>query len=141
MEVRGHSEEEALERRSNAATRYRPDRVELLLVAEAPPGSPERYFYFTNVRQHDSLFRYVCRVLLGREPSRARKAVLLEELRSRGVFLIDLKQTPVDGTPLAGEVPGLIERCRELEPKRIVLIKATVFDVAYWPLKNACLRF
>jgi hypothetical protein len=34
-------------------------------------------------------------------------------------------------------VPGLVERCRELHPRRIVLIKATVFDAAYPALKNA----
>ncbi|MDQ2980824.1 MAG: hypothetical protein M3R26_00670 [Actinomycetota bacterium] len=127
----------ALKRRRSAASRYKPDVVDLLLVAEAPPSSPERYFYFTDVREHDSLFRYVCRVLLGREPSHDEKHELLEELRGRGVFLIDLKETPVDGTSLALCIPGLVERCSELAPRRIVLIKATVYDAAFGPLKAA----
>ena len=129
--------DESLRRRREAAARYKPDEVDLLLVAEAPPSSPDRYFYFTDVSEHDSLFRYVSRELLEREPSREGKHELLEKLRTRGVFLIDLKETPTDGTPLATYVPALIERCRELAPRRIVLIKATVFDAAYLHLKAA----
>jgi hypothetical protein len=131
------NEEQSLEQRRAAAARYKPSQIDLLLVAEAPPSSPGRYFYFENVREHDSLFRYVCRVLLGREPTRESKPELLEELRERSVFLIDLKEAPVDGTPLAGYVPALVERCRERAPGRIVLIKATVYDVAYHQLKAA----
>lgn len=126
-----------LRRRRQAAARYKPAAIDLLLVAEAPPKSPDRYFYFTDVREQDSLFRYVYRVLLAREPSRVDKHGLLEELRDHGVFLIDLKETPVDGTPLMDFVPALVERCRELKAQRIVLIKATVFDAAYQHLKAA----
>ena len=129
--------DQGLRRRRAAAARYKPDVVDLLLVAEAPPKSLERYFYFTDVREHDDLYRYVCRVLLGREPSRDDKDDVLGELRDRGVFLIDLKETPVDGTPLVANVPALIERCRELAPQRIVLIKAPVYDAAFGPLKAA----
>jgi hypothetical protein len=126
-----------LVRRQQAAARYQPAVVDLLLVAEAPPSSPDRYFYFVDVREHDSLFRYVCRVILGEEPTRQGKHALLEELKRRGVFLIDLKQTPVDTSPLSDYVPALIDRCRELSPRRIVLIKATVFDAAYRALAAA----
>ena len=130
-------DEENMRRRREGAGQYKPPQVALLLVAEAPPNSPDRYFYFTDVREHDSLYRYVCRVLLGREPSREGKHELLAELRDRGVFLIDLKETPVDGSPLSAHVPSLIDRCRELAPQRIVLIKATVFDAGYQPLRAA----
>jgi hypothetical protein len=53
------------------------------------------------------------------------------------MFLIDLQEEPIDGTPLRQSVPRLIERCRALEPRKIILIKATVFDVAYSALKEA----
>ena len=72
-------------RRREAAARYKPAAIDLLLVAEAPPSSLDRYFYFTHVREHDNLFRYVCRVLLGREPTREGKNDLLKELRNKGV--------------------------------------------------------
>jgi len=129
--------DESLRRRREAAARYKPAKVDPLLVAEAPPNSLDRYFYFTDVRAHDSLFRYVCLVLLGREPKRERKHEPLEELRDRGVFLIDLKESPMDGTPLATFVPALVDRCRALTPNRIVLIKTTVFDAAQGALKSA----
>jgi hypothetical protein len=64
----------ALRARQRAVKRYKPDVVRLLLVAEAPPQELERYFYFTDVQEQDSLFRYVAREILGIEPSRSNKA-------------------------------------------------------------------
>jgi hypothetical protein len=131
--------ETARARREREAARYKPDEIDLLLVAEAPPNALERYFYFDDVREQDSLFRYVCRGVLGREPTREGKAADLAELRDRGVFLIDLQEEPVDGTPHREFVPRLVERCRELSPRKIILIKAPVFDAACVPLKSAAL--
>lgn len=127
----------ARERRTESAQRFKPEKVDLLLVAEAPPKELDRYFYFEDVREQDSLFRYVCRAILEREPTRDGKPELLAELCNRGVFLIDLQDDPRDETPLTNFVAGLVERCRELDPNRIVLIKVTVFDVAYEALKEA----
>src|SRR5436190_1713336 len=124
----------ARQRRYRAARRFRPETVRLLLVAEAPPASLDRYFYFTDVRAHDSLFRHVASEILRREPSRENKAELLRLLRDAGVFLIDLKLDPTDGSALASHVPSLIRRARRLEPHKIILIKATVYDAAYRPL-------
>ncbi len=136
-----HSSEEqrkeARARRARAAQQFKPDRVDLLLVAEAPPSALDRYFYFLDVLEQDSLFRYVCRAVLGREPTRGGKADLLAELRDRGVFLIDLQEDPRDGTPLAEFVPALVERSRALDPRSIVLIKTTVFDAAHDALQQA----
>jgi hypothetical protein len=124
-------------RRDRAARQYKPKKVDLLLIAEAPPSALDRYFYFDDVREQDSLFRHVCRALLAREPTREGKADLLAGLRDRAVFLIDLQEEPRDSTPLRGFVPSLINRCRSLDPEWIVLIKATVFDAAYAGLVNA----
>ena len=52
------------------------------------------------------------------------------DTRRQGVFLIDLRSDPVDGTPLSQAVPGLIRRIRGLAPEKIILIKATVYDAA-----------
>jgi hypothetical protein len=111
--------------------------VRLLLVAEAPPASVDRYFYFTDVRAHDSLFRHVAGEILRREPSRENKAELLAMLRDAGVFLIDLKLDPADGSQLAGHVPSLLRRVRRLQPEKVILIKATVYDAAFAPLRDA----
>ncbi len=84
------------ERRAAAAARYKPAAVGLLLVAEAPPESSDRYFYFEEVKEHETLFRETVRALLGEEPRRT-KDEQLGELRRKGVFLIDLKPDPVSG--------------------------------------------
>jgi hypothetical protein len=128
---------EARARREAAAARYRPQEVDLLLVAEAPPAALDRYFYFPDVREQDGLFRHVCRAVLDREPSRSAKADQLAELCSQGVYLIDLQEEPRDEQPLASFVPGLVERCRALDPGWIILIKATVHDAAFLPLRAA----
>jgi hypothetical protein len=129
--------DDARKRREAAAARHRPSEVDLLLVAEAPPSALDRYFYFEDVREHDSLFRYVARMITGEEPSRSNKADLLTQLRHSGVFLIDLKQEPVDGSPLASEVDGLIDRIHDLHPRAIVLIKSSVYDAAFHRLQQA----
>lgn len=139
-EPAGYSTEErdqARARRERAARQYKPTKVDLLLVAEAPPSALDRYFYFPDVREQDSLFRYVCRALLGHEPTRDGKAELLAKLRNRGIFLIDLQEEPRDGTPLTDLAPELVERCKSLDPESIVLIKTTVFDAAHDTLEKA----
>jgi len=124
-------------RRDRAGRKYKPERIDLLLVAEAPPTALDRYFYFEYVQQQDSLFRYVCRAVLKKEPTRTNKSAQLAELRDHGVFLIDLQQEPHDSTPLATLVRRLVSRCRRLSPFRIILIKVNVFDAAYEPLRQA----
>ncbi|OBG09548.1 hypothetical protein A5768_15215 [Mycolicibacterium fortuitum] len=102
------------------------------------PADDDRYFYFPDVAQHDWLFRAVVRAILpNTEPTRSNKASLLAELRDRGVFLIDLKPDPVDGSPLSPYVPALLDRIVELAPERIILIKADVYDAAYPALAAA----
>lgn len=124
-------------RRYRAARRFRPEKIKLLLIAEAPPASPDRYFYFPQVREHDSLFRHVARELLKQEPTRANKAELLGRLAENGVFLIDLTLDPTDGSPLADHVSSLLRRVRRLRPDKIILIKASVYDAAFERLHAA----
>lgn len=72
----------ARRRRWLAARRFKPDGVQLLLVAKAPPGPKpgerDRYFYYLDVDRHDDLFIEVAWALLAerrREPrSRTRCA-------------------------------------------------------------------
>ncbi len=58
-------------------------------------------------------------------------------MRDAGVFLIDLREDPVDGTPLSAHVPALVRRVQELRPDRVILIKTSVFDAAYLALSDA----
>jgi len=121
--------------RREAAERYRPQRVRLLIVAHAPPQRIERYFYFETVREKDDLFRYVVKGLFGVFPERPDKVNWLGRLRDSGAFLIDLLEQPYDGSALGQHVPDLIERVRRLDPEHVVLIKVDVFDAAYERLR------
>src|SRR3954468_8593017 len=127
----------ARRRRREAAQRWRPSTVEVLLVAEAPPSALDRYFYFEDVRTHDSLFRHVVEGVLGERPTRD-KAPYLDGLRERGVFLIDLCEEPFsDRAALRGCVPGLVRRVTRLAPARVVLIGVGVYDAAFVPGRGA----
>jgi hypothetical protein len=126
----------AAERRKRAAARYRPRRVKLLLVAEAPPTELDRYFYFEDVSRADYLFRGVVPALLGEESSRS-KARQLTALKDIGVFLIDLRPDPFDTRSDADLVPELVKRVRSIAPQHVILIKVNVYDAAYQSLRDA----
>lgn len=130
----------SLTKRLNAAAKYKPASIKLLLVAEAPPCTEGRYFYFEDVDQHDWLFRYTWEGLMGEKPDRAQKAEHLAALRDAGVYMIDLHEENISQpslTELRPKVPGLLERCRSLKPRQIVLIKSSVYDAAFEPLREA----
>ena len=127
-------------KRVKFAAKYRPTNVRLLLVAESPPSSLDRYFYFEDVSQHDGLFRYVCLGVLGETPDRNEKPPYLTRLRDAGVFLIDVALDPqcrANARQLMPFIPALIQRCLDLRPKQVVLIKASVYDAAHEPLRAA----
>lgn len=134
---------EVRQRRAAAARRYQPEKVRLLLVAQAPLDADDRYFYFPDVPTQDSLFRSVARAILpDTEPTRENKTFLLEQLRDRGVFLIDLKPDPIVNSrasvsELRPYVPTLLERTAALAPERIILIKTDVYDTSYPALAAA----
>jgi hypothetical protein len=109
----------------------------LLLVAETPPTSLDRYFYFDDVESHDSLFRYVTKLVLGAMGERSGKADALVRLREEGVFLIDTKPDPFDGRTLHDLAGDLVGRCRPLHPDHIILIKTSVYDAAFSSLRDA----
>jgi len=131
----------ARRRRKQASEKYRPHEVRLLLVAEAPPSSLDRYFYFEDVREQDALFRYVVETVLDESPSRTGKAAVLGRLQDQGAFLVDLKIYPKIGDePLDAHVPDLVSRAAALEPHHVITIKANVCDLCQGPLRAAGLH-
>ncbi len=127
--------------RKNAARKYKPKSIKLLLIAEAPPCDTDRYFYFEEVDNHDWLFRYVWEGLTGEKPGdRAGKKEQLAALRDAGAFLIDLHEANVSSpkmTQLAPCVPDLVKRAKGLKPEAIILIKSIVHDAAFAALQSA----
>lgn len=129
-----------LESRHLAAEKYQPENIHLLLVAEAPPRDENRYFYFEKVSKQDSLFRYVVRSVLNIEPIQEHKINHLNALKEAGIFLIDLVKNPLgpkDRLKDIADLTSLTSRCLNLRPERIILIKTTVYDIAFTQLKNA----
>lgn len=128
-----------------ARAKYEPETIKLLFVAEAPPKlESKRYFYFENVREQDSLFWEMMKVLyLGDSPDismlRGRKREYLEKFRDDGCFLIDAANSPItDSRPNAKRniireaLPGLTQNIQRLvsETTKIILITAPVYEIA-----------
>ena len=128
----------ARRRRERWARAFRPEAIDLLVVAHAPPASLDRYFYFPNVPRQDSLFREVTRAVLKAEPEREEKRALLRMLSEAGVHLIDVSLEPLpEGSELGPLIPGLLRRIRRLDPQRIVLVKSDVYDEAFHAIRDA----
>ena len=125
-------------RRARAAERWRPKTVDLLLVVEAPPSAEDRYFYFEDVREHDSLFRHVVEAVLGEKPTRD-KPPYLDALRDHGIFLIHASEEPFADrrSVLPRCIPDLVARATELRPRCVLLVGAPLFDLAYDALRAA----
>ena len=127
----------ARRRREQAAARYRPQHIDTLLVAEAPPSALDRYFYFEDVNIHDSLFRHVVQAVLGEKPTRD-KAPYLDELRERGWFLLHMSEEPFrDRSVLPPLLPDLLARCEELAPNRVIVVGTRLFDLVHRPMRAA----
>jgi len=126
----------AWRRRREAAIKYRPKRIRLLLVAESPPAESDRYFYFEGAGAHEPLFDGVCEVLFEERPQ-GDKTPYLKELRRRGVFLVELKPDgPRDREALGPYVAPFVLNLYELAPERVVLVSADVHAAAFVPLKK-----
>ena len=124
--------------------KYRPNRIRILLIAESPPSSGG-YFYFPITIGKDHLFRETMKAL-GLWPAETpmRKGLdkrpLLEEFRTKGFFLIDTCQSPVDKLDskerkheILRGASGLARRAEGLHPDHIIVIKKTV----YRPVREA----
>ena len=128
---------------------FKPEKIKYLLVAEAPPDSIERFFYFPKVREKDFLFLGIMELLFpeikskflqsGRDP--AIKTLLLNNFKAKGFYLLDLSDVPLRylNAPLENCLPGLLKRIESIVDKKntkIILIKANVFEIAYYSLKS-----
>jgi hypothetical protein len=146
----------APEQFEKAAKRYFPDRLRLLFIAEAPPAfKVNRFFYFTGLRDGDTLFLEMMKVLYPGEVGyregafrpgfsvkqmRLRKQKLLRKFQNDGYHLIDAYERPMpDGASAAiktnlmrSTLPALQSKVRRLEGKRsvpIVLIGGITYSV------------
>lgn len=97
-----------LDKLEQARQKYKPEIIELLLIAEAAPESLDHFFYYENVKSADYLFLGVIEVLnpelknayLQTGRNSEAKEIILEELKAIGIYLIELYQLPL---PLSAE--------------------------------------
>jgi len=128
---------------------YRPDRLEVLLVGESPPdpaAGPRRFFYAPTLRR-DNLYRGVVQGLYGEQSGveLTDKPAMLRRLQADGFWLIDATDQPVNHLPTAarraairGAVPQLVDRCRDLAPRRgVVICHSIVYEFAAPALRDA----
>ena len=137
-----------------ARIKYKPEKIKYLLIAETPPkSSSKRFFYFENVKEKDSLFLETMKVLYPESTSgittikvRSIKKSFLERFRNDGFYLIDSLNEPFEEKYSSSKKirlikegqEDLLKRIKELISKDtvIVLISATVFKANYEFLKK-----
>lgn len=142
---------ETSEKIKNARLKYLLEKISMLFIAEAPPAAVDRFFYYECVEKHDWLFLGIQKVF---EPEKADiylnshrppflKKQMLENFKRKGRFLLDLYPTAeiIKGLSLyVGNCIGTIEQYvaegRMSKDTPIILIKSTVYDSLYYPLRN-----
>ncbi|MEM5799315.1 MAG: hypothetical protein QXZ43_01455 [Candidatus Aenigmatarchaeota archaeon] len=78
------------------ASRFRPDNIKVLFIAESPPKS-ENYFYCVRDKP-GPLFMYLMQVVFNKtweELKKEKKKVLLEKFKEKGYFLTDVFEHPI----------------------------------------------
>ena len=131
-----------------AAARYAPSRTRVLFVAESPPASRDRYFYYPDVREHDHLWLGLIKALYPTEfdetsEERTRKHEWLKRFQADEYQLIDAVKEPLTGPPRKREAvvrehaDRVIGEIREIGPSQVLLIKQAVYDGLFRPLKKA----
>jgi len=141
-------ESELKKQLETARLKYKPEIVKYLLIAEAPPNSIERFFYYDNVNEHDYLFIGVAQALypdmkdkfLASNRSSTIKNEILNKLKADGFYLLDLSELPLSllTEDLSLQLLSLIERVKIVsdEQTKIILIKVNVYDIAFNSLQE-----
>jgi hypothetical protein len=145
-----------------ASRKYRPTKLKLLFIAEAPPAYRfHRFFYFTGLKNGDTLFLEMMKVLypevvgfreeksplFAAKPVRLMKEALLDRFFQDGFYLIDALEEPMpDGADSAVKtrlmreaLPALRRKLRRLSPARdvqIILIGKLTYTVCRQTLRE-----
>ncbi len=154
-----------LESINEARLKYKPATIKCLFIAEAPPSNEDRFFYFENVLEQDSLYLEMMKALFAEDKSdeenytmtsifdgtiptadlRNNKEDWLNKFKNEGYYLIDSSDQPMPygmGTTkkirfLEGRKNSLLEKVKPLVDQRtpIVLISVPVYQAMAGMLK------
>jgi hypothetical protein len=143
-----------MNRFETARQKYKPQKIEYLLVAETPPKSDSnRFFYFENVDKQDSLFLETMKLLYPSETEfaetkeiRRRKKYFLNKFSSDGFYLIDSLDEPFEERYSSTkkirliklEQDKLLEKIKNLfsENIKVILIASPVYKANFDFLKS-----
>jgi len=127
-----------------ARERYRPEHIQMIFIAEAPPCNSDRFFYFENVTKGDSLFLHIIRAVFPdlegwpTKQIRARKEELLFRFMDSGYFLEhSVRESFPKGTTakkkeqlMREEQPMLLQRLEKYRNNsKIILISSMAFKM------------
>lgn len=137
-----------------ARQKYKPESIRYLFIAETPPKSDsERFFYFEDVDNQDSLFLETMKILypqytdgVDTKEIRKTKKVFLEKFKRDGYYLIDSLNSPFEEkfNPsrkvrlLREGQKDLLSRIKLLlnRETEVILISATVHKANYEFLRS-----
>lgn len=155
-------EKELLENAKNIErfrSEYLPEKIQLLLVGEAPPDSGDRFFYYPNVKTNDWLFIAILKAFSGKNAYQkyiefrkdndvsVLKTRYLNELKNRGIYLMDLSSFPAGKITPESQKDTFLKSLEKLvkngnldKDTPIILIKKSVYECLYMELinKNYC---
>ena len=132
--------------RQAATNRYRPEQVNVLFVAESPPGAEDRHFYYPDVPRADTLWVELTKVLYGEEfgvtkTERTRKAEWLTRLQSDGYWLIEAVPEPIHKNRREAHIlehqDSVIATITDCKPSKVVLLATPVWRALEAPLRAA----
>lgn len=128
---------------------YMPGEFKCILIAESPPDDPRRFFYFSDVKEHDHLFLAVMQTLypqdyheyMASRRETSMKISLLKRFQGEGFYLMDLYASSSDVHKLddglvAGEMIRSLSNLGASDIS-IIMIKANVYDTLVRPLSEA----
>ncbi len=129
--------------------KYKPEKIDLLFVAEAPPNKIERFFYYEDVKEADYLYLGIMKALsekfctMSIKQLRQIKGEVLLLLKQCGIFLMDLCFMPLAyaNPPIAKlHKNDFIKRLEQMDGiakdnTNIILIKTNVYDCLFKDLK------
>ena len=143
-------EKELYFRLETAREKYKPEKIKLLFVAEAPPNKTERFFYYKDVREADYLYLGIMKALsekccmMPTKQLRQIKGEALLLLKQCGIFLMDLCSMPLAyANPPIAELHknDFMKRLEQMDgvvkdSTNIILIKTNVYDCLFKDLKQ-----
>ena len=134
---------------SKARVQYKPSNIKCLIIAEAPPNSIERFFYYPHVKTADYLFLGIAGVLYPKKKEKyidwgrpwSLKQEILSQFHNDGYYLINLLDVPINqyNGNLSDTIEPTIKHVKGLITLQtpIVIIKTNVFDEVYNPLVSS----